>query len=234
MPPKTPYFWEEGILYCGGGNSNPLQYSCLENPVDRGTRQATVSEVSKSQTWLKQLNSHAHISIYIYITKYLLQLCCLSLSQLLVIPDSESEVPHFDKGWHHSFCLPLWFVFAWGRAHSNSKVITMLSYLFSFYFGLSSVDSQFTQHVSQRWEKPSWPQIPHVSLQGCFCYGESGASSQIPGRVYSLLLALGPALPCQGREWRATWIISEVDLWTKFYFISSHYLLIHLRVFAKD
>ena len=174
-----------------------------------------------------------HIYIYIYY-KYLLQLCCLSLSQLLVIPDSESEVPHFDKGWHHSFCLPLWFVFAWGRAHSNSKVITMLSYLFSFYFGLTLVDSQFTQHVSQRWEKPPWPQTPHVSLQGCFCCGESGASSQIPGRVYSLLLALGPALPCQGREWRATWIISEVDLWTKFYFISSHYLLIHLRVFAKD
>ena len=38
-----------------------------------------------------------HIYIYIYY-KYLLQLCCLSLSQLLVIPDSESEVPHFDKG----------------------------------------------------------------------------------------------------------------------------------------
>ena len=34
----------------GGGNGNPLQYSCLENPVDRGTRQSTVSEVSKSQT----------------------------------------------------------------------------------------------------------------------------------------------------------------------------------------
>ena len=24
----------------GGGNGNPLQYSCLDNPVDRGTRQA--------------------------------------------------------------------------------------------------------------------------------------------------------------------------------------------------
>ena len=26
----------------GGGNGNPLQYSCLENPMDRGTWQATV------------------------------------------------------------------------------------------------------------------------------------------------------------------------------------------------
>ena len=34
----------------GGGNDNTLQYSCLENPTDRGTWWATVSEVEKSQT----------------------------------------------------------------------------------------------------------------------------------------------------------------------------------------
>ena len=33
-----------------GGNSNPLQYTCLENPMDRGAWQATVHGVSKSQT----------------------------------------------------------------------------------------------------------------------------------------------------------------------------------------
>ena len=32
----------------GGGNGNPLQYSCLENPMDRGVWQATVHEVAKS------------------------------------------------------------------------------------------------------------------------------------------------------------------------------------------
>ena len=31
----------------GEGNDNPLQYSCLENPVDRGSRQATVHGVPK-------------------------------------------------------------------------------------------------------------------------------------------------------------------------------------------
>ena len=36
----------------GGGHGNPLQYSCLENPMDRGAWQATVHEVSKSQTGL--------------------------------------------------------------------------------------------------------------------------------------------------------------------------------------
>ena len=36
----------------GEGNGNPLQYSCLENPMDRGAWLATVHEVAKSQTKL--------------------------------------------------------------------------------------------------------------------------------------------------------------------------------------
>ena len=36
----------------GGGHGNPLQYSCLENPMDRGAWQATVHGVAKSLTWL--------------------------------------------------------------------------------------------------------------------------------------------------------------------------------------
>ena len=39
----------------GGGHGNPLQYSCLENPVDRGAWWATVHGVAKSQTELNQL-----------------------------------------------------------------------------------------------------------------------------------------------------------------------------------
>ena len=34
----------------GGGNGNPLQYSCLENPMDGGACQATVHRVTESQT----------------------------------------------------------------------------------------------------------------------------------------------------------------------------------------
>ena len=36
----------------GGGTGYPLQYSCLENPMDRGAWQATVPGVAKSQTQL--------------------------------------------------------------------------------------------------------------------------------------------------------------------------------------
>ena len=36
----------------GDGNGNPLQYSCLENPMDRGAWRAIVHGVTQSQTWL--------------------------------------------------------------------------------------------------------------------------------------------------------------------------------------
>ena len=44
----------------GGGRGNLLQYSCLENPLDRGAqRWTTAHRVTKSQTQLKQLSTHA-------------------------------------------------------------------------------------------------------------------------------------------------------------------------------
>ena len=42
----------------GGGHEDALQYSCLENPTDRGAWWATVHGVAKSQTRLKQLSTH--------------------------------------------------------------------------------------------------------------------------------------------------------------------------------
>ena len=39
----------------GGGNGNPFQYSCLENPTDRGAWKATVHGVAKSWTQLSDL-----------------------------------------------------------------------------------------------------------------------------------------------------------------------------------
>ena len=41
----------------GGGNGNPLMYSCLENPIDRGAWLATVQSVINSQTQLKRLST---------------------------------------------------------------------------------------------------------------------------------------------------------------------------------
>ena len=42
----------------GGGNCNPLQYFCLENPTDRGSQQGIVHRVTKSRTQLKWFSTH--------------------------------------------------------------------------------------------------------------------------------------------------------------------------------
>ena len=41
----------------GGGHGDPLQYACLENPMDRGAWEATVQGVKKSWTGRKQLST---------------------------------------------------------------------------------------------------------------------------------------------------------------------------------
>ena len=49
--------------YSGEGNGNPIQYSCLENPMDRGTWWAAVHGVAKSRTWLSDFTFTFHILI---------------------------------------------------------------------------------------------------------------------------------------------------------------------------
>ena len=50
----------------GEGNGNPLQYSCLDNPMDREARWAIVHGVTKSRTWLNRLSTHTqwHIELF--------------------------------------------------------------------------------------------------------------------------------------------------------------------------
>ena len=49
--------WEDP-LGLGEGNCNPLQYSCLGNPMDRGAWRSTVHGVTKSQTQLTAKHKH--------------------------------------------------------------------------------------------------------------------------------------------------------------------------------
>ena len=45
----------------GGGHGNPLQYPCLENPMDRGAWWTTVHRITKSQTQLSTyVHTHTH------------------------------------------------------------------------------------------------------------------------------------------------------------------------------
>ena len=53
----------------GGGNDNPLQYSCLENPMDKGAWWATAHGVTKNRILLRQLSTHAltpHSALFIF------------------------------------------------------------------------------------------------------------------------------------------------------------------------
>ena len=48
--------------YLGEGNGNPLQYSCLENPLDKGAWRATVHEVAKESDTTEQLSTEHYLS----------------------------------------------------------------------------------------------------------------------------------------------------------------------------
>ena len=45
----------------GGEHGNPLQYSCLENPMDRGAWRAIIHRVAKSWARLKRLSTHSRV-----------------------------------------------------------------------------------------------------------------------------------------------------------------------------
>ena len=52
----------------GGRHGNPLQYSCLQNPMDSGAWQATVLRVTENQTRLKPLSTYT--SKYLVVVSY--------------------------------------------------------------------------------------------------------------------------------------------------------------------
>ena len=49
----------------GEGNGNPLQYSCLENPMDRGAWQATIHGIAKSRTRLSDFTLSLSLKAFI-------------------------------------------------------------------------------------------------------------------------------------------------------------------------
>ena len=67
----------------GGGRGNPLRYSCLENPMDREARQATVNRVKKSQT---QLQRWSILAAYMFSNSFLKALCQPMVNRYLLNP----------------------------------------------------------------------------------------------------------------------------------------------------
>ena len=79
----------------GGGHGNPLQYSFLENPMDKGAWKATVHRFTKSQTWLTWLSTYTHK----------LRICTGGFKFIhTYIMFNKSNVKKY-KSLIHSFCL---------------------------------------------------------------------------------------------------------------------------------
>ena len=111
--------WEDPLE-----EGKPLQYSCLENPMDRGAWQTIAHKVPKSWTWLKQVSMHACIFLIVllrrlsyfsllfrplhsfgYIFPFLLCLSLLFFSQQFLKPPQKTISPScisFSLGWFWS------------------------------------------------------------------------------------------------------------------------------------
>ena len=83
-----------------GGHGNPLKYSCLENPMDRGVWQSAIHRLAQSQTWLRCLSTHTW---YGMCTAGLSG--CLFLVRKRIWPLST----HNSVAWLFSFCQSLAF-----------------------------------------------------------------------------------------------------------------------------
>ena len=72
----------------GEGNDNPLQYSFLENSMDREVWWATVQGVTKSQTWLR-VHVHTHTIVSVYYQDYFrLNILCGSITCRIIKEES--------------------------------------------------------------------------------------------------------------------------------------------------
>ena len=104
--------WIPGSGICpGGGHGNPLNYSCLENPMDKGSWQATVHRVTKSQTLLKQLSTYKVIDFFSWSSK-------VSVSSW-VIPQRLGRIPvlpSYHKFWTQIYPPP---PITWAGSHSR-------------------------------------------------------------------------------------------------------------------
>ena len=99
----------------GGGNGNPLLYSCLENPMDGEAWWATIHEVAKSQMWL---SDWVHTSIKDSESYCLIQPLCLFSSYLILIIRWEIS---YTASLTSSFPICVWDIIIVGASKNCSK-----------------------------------------------------------------------------------------------------------------
>ena len=79
---RVGHDWAASLSCIGEGNGNPLQYSCLENPRDRGACWAAIYGVAQSWIWLTWLSSSHSLLQEIFPTQRL-NPCLLHYRQII-------------------------------------------------------------------------------------------------------------------------------------------------------
>ena len=132
----------------GGGNGNPLHYSCLECLMDRGTWWATVRSVEKNWTWLKQFNTHARSDL----AQVQESLTCLCLATRSIFRRPSP-----------------WLTFVSGAPHASIKGDIILAWIFPpachIWPDMSKTNKVYW--VNSDWNTPAHTQI-HTHIHTTF------------------------------------------------------------------
>ena len=114
---STYHAGDSGLIHgwgrsLGGGYSNTLQYSCLENRMDRGAWWATVHGIAKNQTWLKLLSMHAKYFLSILSVQFnsVAQSCrtlCDPMDRSTLGFPVHHQLPEFTQTHVHQVCVAI-------------------------------------------------------------------------------------------------------------------------------
>ena len=136
----------------GGGNGNPLQYSCLENGMDRGDWRATGHRVTKGQT---RLSARAYITAL----QCCVSFCCIMNGVIVCIHISPLLEPPF----HTRPSCPPWAL-SWELPVLQSSVSLAVSIPFTH--GSVYMPMLLSQFILPFLSPllPSYPQVPPLQL----------------------------------------------------------------------
>ena len=103
----------------GGGHGNPPQYSCLENPMDRGAWWATVHGVAKSRTRLERPSTHAPVCLSFHLFKGICVVSSFRWLQIKLLYAFDLEADLFASLCHTTFsALLIWVEILWEHKFS--------------------------------------------------------------------------------------------------------------------
>ena len=112
LPANTLDLRDSGSIFglgrsSGGGHGNPLQYSCLENPMDTGAWWAIVHRLAKSWTWSKQLST-----------------------QLPFLPPGDLSNPEIDPVSLGSYCIGRQILYHWATQEAYIYIGMIYTHLY--------------------------------------------------------------------------------------------------------